>query len=146
MALLYPYAKWNPTSTKDWGEMGKMLDPLSGVLLHITDGVKGKLGELKYLTDHYDFANNSEHFAIAKSGEIWQFVDLEWSAKALGGGLRDTKWISVENFALPDENSQQLHQSRVRPRFSSQQFWWGMGIPKLTINKTQVVERGSTQS
>jgi len=92
-----------------------MADPLHGVLLHITDGVKvnGKkqLGEMKNMNASFDANHNSVHFAIDKSGEVWQFVDTAQSARALGGGYRDTKWISVENLALPGDllTSGQIH-------------------------------------
>jgi hypothetical protein len=89
----------------------KMFDPIYGVLLHITDGVAGKLGELRYLKIHFDTSKKSAHFAVAKSGEIWQFVDTDITAWALGGGWQDKHWISVENFALPHEEltAGQLH-------------------------------------
>jgi len=102
----YPFAKWVPTNSKNWGN-GLMADPVFGVLLHITDGAmengKKKLGELENMNASFDNRHNSVHFAIAKSGEIWQFVDTAQSARALGGGYRDTKWISVENLALPGD-------------------------------------------
>jgi hypothetical protein len=55
------------------------------------------------MTSTFDSRHISTHFAIAKNGSIWQFVDTDQSARALGGSYRDTKWISVETFALPGD-------------------------------------------
>ncbi|MGA9997795.1 MAG: N-acetylmuramoyl-L-alanine amidase [Pyrinomonadaceae bacterium] len=103
----YPYAKQVKTHS-NWVS-GLMIPPLHGLLLHITDGVKDKttgekvLGTIENIGASFDENNNSTHFAIAKSGEIWQFVDTDQRAKAMKGSWGDAKWISVENFALPGE-------------------------------------------
>jgi hypothetical protein len=104
----YPMAIWEPTKSKNWG-MGPMANPPFGMLLHITDGAVDKktnqkvLGTMENMNAVFDARNISVHFAISKSGSVWQFVDTKQCAKALGGGYRDSKWISVENFALPGE-------------------------------------------
>lgn len=103
----YPYANKHVTTHSNWVS-GTMIAPLHGVLIHITDGAPDKsgkkvLGTIDNLGASFDDNNNSTHFAIAKEGEIWQFVDTDKSAKALGGSWADKKWISVENFALPGE-------------------------------------------
>ena len=102
----YPMAIWEPTKAINWGP-GPMAKPPYGLLLHITDGAwvgKDKvLGDIKFMTSTFDSRHISTHFAIAKNGSVWQFVDTDQSARALGGSYRDTKWISVENFALPGE-------------------------------------------
>ena len=100
-----PFATWNPTKAKNLGS-GAMLEPY-GLLLHITDGALDKkskqkvLGTIENLNASFDDRNNSTHFAIAPTGELWQFVDTGHAAKAMGGGIRDAHWFSVENFALP---------------------------------------------
>lgn len=119
----YPMAIWEPTKAINWGP-GPMAKPPYGLLLHITDGawvdkldkdnkvIRDKnnkivqekvLGEIKFMTSTFDSRHISTHFAIAKNGSVWQFVDTDQSARALGGSNRDTKWISVENFALPGQ-------------------------------------------
>jgi N-acetyl-anhydromuramyl-L-alanine amidase AmpD len=86
----------------------KMLHPIRGLVLHITD-TNQTLGSL-FLD--FNSANQSPpirsaHFGVAKDGEIWQFADTDDVTFAVdgvwGGDGVDNHWLSVENVAKNGE-------------------------------------------
>lgn len=86
----------------------KKMVEVKGLVLHITDSKD----TLESLRNGFDDPKQpppprSSHFAISKTGEIWQFVDTDDVAFAVdgiwGGDGIDNHWVSVENIAkYPD--------------------------------------------
>jgi hypothetical protein len=89
---------------------GKMVRPIRGLVLHITDGfVKNDAQkDLQGLWNEFNNPNQtgkkkSAHFGVARDGEIWQLIDTDDVAFAVdgvwGGDGVDNHWVSVENIA-----------------------------------------------
>lgn len=98
-----PHAQWKPIAANFVSR--KMVQPLRGLVLHITDSKGQTLESLRR-----DLGNSkqkpprrSAHFGVAKDGELWQFVDTDDVGFAVdgvwGGNGVDNHWVSVENVA-----------------------------------------------
>jgi hypothetical protein len=95
-----PYAWWKPISRNF--NPGLMLDPVQGLVIHITDGEGG----LEVNRQDFDSPGKgaSAHFCIDKKGDMWQFIDTDDRAWAIDGGSNDSHWISIENVAKLGEH------------------------------------------
>jgi N-acetylmuramoyl-L-alanine amidase-like protein len=84
---------------------GKMIHPIKGLVIHITDTKNETLEALfnDFNNPNQQGPKRSAHFGVAKDGEIWQFVDSDDVAFAVdgvwGGDGVDNHWVSVENVA-----------------------------------------------
>ena len=82
-----------------------------GLVIHISDGtsLNGIVGQFNKVppppdADGKKHFGASAHFAIGKDGEVWQLLDTDDRAQAVGGDdATDGKWLSVENVALRGE-------------------------------------------
>jgi hypothetical protein len=100
------FAKWMPIQHNLI--RGAMSLIPRGLVLHVTDGVRGQLPDLVgiHSTFNKKGTNVSAHFCISKAGEIAQYVSLKDVAFGVGGDKvrdDDRHWISVENIALPGQ-------------------------------------------
>lgn len=83
----------------------KMVHPIRGLVLHITDTAKQTLDSLfqDFDSPTQKGALRSAHFGIAKDGTVWQFADTDDITFAVdgvwGGEGVDNHWLSVENVA-----------------------------------------------
>ncbi|MDQ6787624.1 MAG: N-acetylmuramoyl-L-alanine amidase [Acidobacteriota bacterium] len=90
---------------------GRMVSPIKGLIIHITDGASPGEGKPKMppsLRGVWGWfcnpkAKASANFCVAKDGEVWQFVDTSNRAWSVDGNTIDAQWISIENIALPGE-------------------------------------------
>lgn len=127
-------AKFKPI-TKNFNN-GRMLSPIKGLIIHITDGKSPGDGKPKAppsLEGVWGWfcnpaANASANFCIAKDGEAWQFVDTANRAWSVDGDTIDSHWISVENIALPGEELTNEQLDRCAMLFSWL-HWNNSGIP-----------------
>ena len=98
-----PRALWKPIKHNFIAK--KMVQPIRGLVLHITDTKNQSLESL-----HSDFGNpkqtppkRSAHFAVSKEGVLWQLIDTDDVGFAVdgmwGGDGIDNHWVSVENVA-----------------------------------------------
>lgn len=126
-----PFATWMPIQ-HNLTKGGMSLIP-RGLVMHISDGVKGKLPSLAGIHSTFNVpgAGASAHFCISKEGAIAQYVSLRDVAFGVGGDKTrddDRHWISVENIALPGQLltfAQMVSFARLYYHFSSN---WGMPL------------------
>ena len=96
-----PHATWKPI--KHHFVKGKMVQPIRGLVLHLTDVRDQTLPSLHGFFDnpHQEGKKRSAHFGVSRDGEMWQFVDTDDVAFAVdgvwGGDGVDNHWVSVEN-------------------------------------------------
>lgn len=111
----------------------KMVHPIRGLVLHITD-TKQALGSL-----FQDFNDpnqppplRSAHFGVDKDGVIWQFADTDDVTFAIdgvwGGDGVDNHWVSVENVAL---NGEELTDAQIDTL--AQLFGWLVRMEHVAV-------------
>lgn len=139
--MKYPWARQKPIQHNfEKGMRANMNLPTHGLVLHVDGGGAGIGGMLEHFNrqapdpppgEKQKVFYPSAHFFVTRAGEVYQFLDTDDRAHAVGGDTpNDGKWLSVENQAKRGQelSDEQLDEVAVLFTWLSKMFGFPLQV------------------